>query len=675
MMGRRTWVTVFIAQLFFAAIAGATSLENGRVHPYCFKDRFNKENIHLEIEKLELEHPGAREKYLKLSYLFYPASLHFKNDEVSLLYLWYLKMGNVISSSSTLLGYPSIHEPLDQFLFDSDQLRLMIESVYRISPLYQDLWTMQRIQKIPSGYPLDAGRPTEAGLSFLPTFKSSPTHSVLAEQGWINLAADFIPLERPEHSGGLGGKSWGAAARSADLADILIHELSHHVDFTIDNPFHEDTLRLSSSPEWLKLSGWQSRKTGSTVQWTHTAQSDEFVTSYARSNPREDFAESAARFVTDPEKMKRLSKKNEFISDWLYRGRAFDSASRLSAYADRLKDNVLTLLPDQLAKCQDSASQQNCLLAAWKRAFEGFVQNTQEQDFGACVDLNSAQLEILEKGARIFREGILGHLPDFSSVTANEVSQLVTQWKQWIARFSPRETFMNCYSSPSPESCYSSEWIKHLALFESSRKNLRVLDLLNDLKTNASLPLSYGAARVQAINFIGTLVVEHDGLFIEEMRQVWNSCLNATEGSESVDDSILMQLDSYVRTGILKCIATQLPEQTRVFLNSVISIQLPQTKSALLFASTRLMLRDEQVFNNFADLSSDLEDQAWKQFFQENRRKMPSPQSKNRNCVSRHQKILNESYDKIIEGVPSLPSLNFTTRDELLQNWAEMLCK
>ncbi len=99
----------------------------------------------------------------------------------------------------------------------------------------------------------------------------------------------------------------------------LYHEFSHNWA-----KMHANNIDVS--PEWLRISGWESQKDlHSVTDWTMHPGTQQ-VSIYAKTNPFEDFAESVSAYRYAPQKLKEVSlDKYNFVKDVVYGGMEFSS--------------------------------------------------------------------------------------------------------------------------------------------------------------------------------------------------------------------------------------------------------------------------------------------------------------------------------------------------------------
>ncbi|MFS4458173.1 putative zinc-binding metallopeptidase [Bdellovibrio sp. HCB2-146] len=108
---------------------------------------------------------------------------------------------------------------------------------------------------------------------------------------------------------------WEIAASDVKR-ETLIHEVAHALS---DHQFHNIELK----PEWLGLSQWIHRE-GTSLNTSRGANRQEFVSDYAMSSPREDFAESFTAYIYEPQLLLRQNPaKFQFLKDVIFKGRDF----------------------------------------------------------------------------------------------------------------------------------------------------------------------------------------------------------------------------------------------------------------------------------------------------------------------------------------------------------------
>jgi len=122
-----------------------------------------------------------------------------------------------------------------------------------------------------------------------------------------------------------------ARASEIEVQRLILHEKGHFI--------YGSVISSSIRDAWIKLGGWYQDSNG---DWT-TTKTTEFVSAYSHGkNPNEDFAETIAAFVTNPDILKsRSMAKYEFFRDAIMFGNSYVSQIRQD-----LTFQVLNLFPN-----------------------------------------------------------------------------------------------------------------------------------------------------------------------------------------------------------------------------------------------------------------------------------------------------------------------------------------
>lgn len=195
-------------------------------------------------------------------------------------------------------------KPIGQ-TFSLAELQIIDMAYKQLPPTYKKLRSMDRLKRMPNGY--SSPRSPNAAAYARPGFKSS----------YFSTEGEIVFIQ----SAFSDDKTWGTL--------VAIHELSHHMDFSKSDKV---SFGLSEVPAFMKLSGWKksvSYKTddkGKKVQeeeWTHD-KGKKFVTDYAATQPAEDLADSAAYYILEPRKLKRIDpEKYNYIKNNLFGGKEY----------------------------------------------------------------------------------------------------------------------------------------------------------------------------------------------------------------------------------------------------------------------------------------------------------------------------------------------------------------
>ena len=209
-------------------------------------------------------------------------------------------------------------------LFSLEELQKIDLAYKRLPDNYKKIKTLDRIKRMPDGY----GSP------------DSPNAAAWARPGYhaghYHIDGEIVFLD----SGFSGDGGWGA--------QVAVHELTHHLDFASSPNSYEG---ISQSPEFLKLSGWKKKsayvtdeKTGKRKlqeQW-ESSKDKAFVRDYAGSAPGEDFAESTAYYMYQPQYLKTIDPdKYNFIKDKVFKGKEFTNDLNIPINKDEIMKSCL----------------------------------------------------------------------------------------------------------------------------------------------------------------------------------------------------------------------------------------------------------------------------------------------------------------------------------------------
>jgi hypothetical protein len=209
-------------------------------------------------------------------------------------------------------------------IFSLEELQKIDLAYKRLPEKYRKIKTLDRLKRMPDGY----GSP------------DSPNAAAWARPGYhsghYHIDGEIVFLD----SGIAGDGAWGS--------QVAVHELTHHLDFaSSQNSYHG----ISESPEFLNLSGWKKKSTYVTDEKTGKKKLQEqwdrpkdkaFVRDYAGSAPAEDFAESTAYYMLQPQYLKTIDpEKYNFIKSKVFNGQEFINSMNFPFNKDELMKSCL----------------------------------------------------------------------------------------------------------------------------------------------------------------------------------------------------------------------------------------------------------------------------------------------------------------------------------------------
>ncbi len=194
----------------------------------------------------------------------------------------------------------------------------------------------------------------------------NPSELDAIEQAFSDLPPGFLPEKRvlPIHYDKRPNRGGGAAANAhimlfeywgktdhEDQTRILTHEMGHRMA-------DGDGQDLDSSAEWLEAAGWTllpevTRTTAPSVFTDFEIQGHDTVSSYARTNPAEDFAESVTAYRINPELLKKRSpKRYQFLKEAVFAGIEYTSEKACSQESSLLQQQK-KIMADKIEKNPD----------------------------------------------------------------------------------------------------------------------------------------------------------------------------------------------------------------------------------------------------------------------------------------------------------------------------------
>lgn len=270
----------------------------------------------------------------------------YKKSMEGLVHYWFfLKTGVVMAAQATYPWYrePAIvnHSPagasLNQYLFNADEWRAWWKMAHLLPPSMTHMPSLETVHRVPRGtHPAEWKRGQACGLS-VGTWNSG-----------LALFDDYclrLHSTKPDDT------------TVSYFYPATTHEFGHRLSawaFTRD-PAH-DRIELDESPEFLKLSNWRKAQLvtpdgKAQVQWESNPKAG-YVSSFARINPSEDFAETVGYFRTNPNHTHQASReKYELVKRLVYNNRGYTLEELQQAYAAEAARSVIENVGAILSPC------------------------------------------------------------------------------------------------------------------------------------------------------------------------------------------------------------------------------------------------------------------------------------------------------------------------------------
>lgn len=486
-------------------------------------------------------------------------------------YLWYLKFNSMLSADNVIPYLtkdppyqsgetrPGIYNQklhsLDKYLYDDRELYGFWRLSNMLDGIYQDLPKLKEIQRLPRGESFEGLNPLVCGLA--------------GSVGWITLNNGCLQLKSNNLDQG-------------EMYASVVHEFSHHVDFELGSG---TTLKYRSHrPDYAKFANlteieYTDESNRQIKKWTADSNT-KYVTSYAKTNPQENFAESLAYFRVDGDMAKReLSDEHyQFIASKFFQNNQYDKVSLIKSLLKKYTADTNKAVFKIVLDCSDvSASSKSLYFKA-----SDFSQPMMPAMLN-CLGQNGSELANLLKAKIALREpegcSSINEFPgktQWDSLVKAHLIQSFNQYlgelskdKEYIARIQTfydkltdktiaQDAYVGCYGEADMESCYETE------LKKSSYENALSLRLPQDqTKEMADMYVSYHSfesIQNETKKSYQTMIASHLDEIRSEADILWKNCRDMKHNDEEIPSGRYFQVgDGYLVSSFYNCLNAQIP--------------------------------------------------------------------------------------------------------------------
>jgi|GEM_PF-5700871 len=317
------------------------------------------------------------------------AGIQESNDERSeaamLTYYWYLKTKTFLGGSMDP-EKPYAFSPATVF-FTKTELSELIRSLSLLPEAYFRVPVFGRIFRVPMDSDYESKHPSEKNL--LGLAGNEPWYAAAGRVGRDGIKLSYYPSSEAGYiklyeRTLLDIRKKNQKNKTGNFLDTtFIHELSHQVDMTDGAKQIPQMVRFSLTPRWLKESGWKltvyhDEPNHAELLWENDEKLEAkaknkfqkmFASSYSRTSPVEDFAESLSYYVTGPDWfMKQLESKAFVLQDEFFRGRRYDDDGLRRKYvAQALLSATSQVKSLAQAECPQTIDAHECLKTLTKK--------------------------------------------------------------------------------------------------------------------------------------------------------------------------------------------------------------------------------------------------------------------------------------------------------------------
>jgi len=570
--------------------------------PRCFKDRMSSSSIRKDVLKLEAARggapveaqvfgkdlstmPGPQGQFLLTQKDF----IHVEGADLSscsdvpcivnqiygkpgsdagwLVYGWFLKMGSMISLMDHVPEDPRdkiepVKDARSAFLFPEKELL----AFWRMSSLLPPKFRAVR---------------TVAGIHRYPPKKKSPSPnwsgSTCASATW---GTRQLATARFSDNVGCLELESGGVSLSDEFYLSLGHEFAHTLDATIGT--EEEPASISDA--WLGIGGWTfAIEIDPTVKkemavhdvWEHSAKKSTFVSSYARSSPLEDWAETVAHFrFRAPALAKASPERMKYVSENLYNGRIFTPEGLTRYYEDfafrQLSQNVLELVDACLANpaSGEGLSQPSLVLSDVAPLVQGCLDRQVHQKITRALDELRAEeyeaCDLLATTEGALRGRLVAQInPEVGKILAQRsaLAPMLQASKQLraalAAQLDPREAYLRCFRKPDPKGCYLTAMTD---AFDRVASPVAVVlgDQLPKEREDYLAKNSFEASAERTAVFYQNVFAGIAPVIAEAAQARWKECLSTKTDGTAFTEELLTQPFSgsarFVEAALLNCI-------------------------------------------------------------------------------------------------------------------------
>jgi hypothetical protein len=605
----------------------------------CLKDLFNVPTLKEEVRQLERKFAGAPRvrgqwRHLDLSRLPVPQAnflqefgnhigdlsapnaidysscqdlpcifnkIYGKDDHVAgyVHYLWYLKMGHMLSADNRVHAQfsatPGIWNqkkiPLADYLYNDRELYGLWRLTFKLKGPFLNLPRLREVQRVPRGERFENPDFAAAcGLAY------SVGH-ILMTDGCLTI------FSNPDNG---------------YLYSAMTHELGHHIDFEEGRKLRA-TYR-SHQPDYLKVSKFELQEfveNGKTVRQWKTLPGVKLVTFYAGNNPQENFAETLTYYRLDfaPTKRKISEDHFNFVGENYFASRGFDADGLIQSWVDDYltdfgKDAAsqvidchkeMTARPSAFFKLTDFQSRAlpsavSCLGGRGEEVARNLRAQLMINEPEACTTLTTANQASWDKAVR-------ARLAPFYDVHLKAIegdptylARIEVFYEEFNNKTMAREALFACHGRADEAACYEEELRQ--SVFQ------RAMDIKLSGREVREFVELYRARYTMDQTLLEVRQIYRDYLSVhqQQYRQqaegMWRSCHQNPNDQDPPRGNSFSIRDGYLVSSIFNCLNTQMTEKVRALIQEFAAGELkvnhPKEVSLLRGEVEELLVRNLQ---------------------------------------------------------------------------------
>ncbi len=447
-------------------------------------------------------------------------------------YLWYLKMGNILSFKNKVFEqkdaragvYGDVAYPLTDYLFSRNELYAFWRMSHALPTTYKTLTDLKEIQRIPRKADIEGRGPQVCGLAY--------------SQGYIVLNDGCLNFSLTNDSG--------------FIYEGTTHEMAHQIDYHWGKRDRTGSFYFSDNGVWQAAGGWtineyRDETTQQMVrQWASSLKNEQFVRDYARTSPVEHFADTAAyyRYEGETTKKKVPSEIYAILKNSVYEQQDYDpaglqsqfKASALQVFSSDVfravaacEENVASSATDPILPASSfpfavGVEMRRCLGGHLKSLVEQAVVDAKLQHVDGCRMLRVPQRlnEYKQNIQDEFLAQMVGHLRT-SRENQDYFKRLSEFYNNLDQRVVPLRLMTGCYGDVDEKKCYL-DAIDELLMELIPDDMVQAENLQADLRKMFLEANRFEAVKVETIKVHQDFIFTQSALINESVKKLWNSC-------------------------------------------------------------------------------------------------------------------------------------------------------
>jgi hypothetical protein len=513
-------------------------------------------------------------------------------------YLWYLKMGNLLTfknkvhSQSSALGgkYNGKDYELKDYLYSRDELYAFWRMSHALSTPFKSLPRLKEIQRVPRTSAIEGRGGMVCGVAF--------------SNGFILLNDACLSLRGNDKDLGF-------------MYEGTTHEMGHHVDWEIGRQ-SPGGMYYSEKGIWREKGGWSIKEyldeeTNTNVrQWENSFPATSFVRSYAQTSPAEHFADTIAfyRYEGNMTKRKIPEPVYEILRKDFYEEAEYTSTGLI----DQFEKDIVHLMTADLFQaafdCEEnpgeitgvspiaadafpfsvSIATRRCLSQKLKDFVDQSIVEAKLNHVDGCRVLN-ANTEAQNYRKQIegrFTQEFVRHI-----VAAREnldYYKNLNEFYQILAkRAVPMQIMTACYGEENEKECYG---LAVEALIDEvlPSSSIQSDTMIEDLKKRFYASYGFEQVRAENIKLHQDFIFSQSGIITDAVEEIWNRCSQVPLGArEALITGHFSVGEGWMEVGQFNCINREIPQAINLSLSEMsfagLGVRDPQ-ESKILFDLT-----------------------------------------------------------------------------------------